>query len=59
MSSFTQTAPWLQAASRQLVMPRMGCSVTRRASGQFGDLGNPAAVDADSDYFVLQSGIGA
>ena len=55
MSSFTQTAPWLQAASRQLVMPRMGCSVTRRASGQFGDLGNPAAVDADSDYFVLQS----
>ena len=26
MSSFTQTAPWLEAASRQLVMPRMGCS---------------------------------
>ena len=24
MSSFTQTAPWLEAASRQLVMPRMG-----------------------------------
>ena len=26
MSSSTQTAPWSEAASRQLVMPRMGCS---------------------------------